>query len=72
MPSKKEIKQKRYADLSSSFRSKLVMYDRVMKKKVMEKEEIKALTPGSVFKMLKFVCEERNKALQGADKEIAK
>ena len=68
MSNKKKIKNKRYVDLSTSSGSKLNMYE-----KILEDKKFKVYTPASVLKMLKFVCEERNAAVQKTDKEdIAK
>ena len=63
MSKKKKIKNKRYVDLSTSSRSKLNMYEEVLE------EKFTVYTPASVLKMLKFVCEERNAAMQRTDKE---
>ena len=62
-------KQKRYVDLCASSRSKLLMYERILSQQVKETTDY---SPASVLKMLKFVCEERNAALQDADRERAK
>ena len=50
-------------DLSTSSRSKLNMYEEVLE------EKFTVYNPASVLKMLKFVCEERNAAMQRTDKE---
>ena len=63
MTNKKKIKNKRYVDLSTSSRSKLNMYEKILE------DKLKVYTPASVLKMLKFVCEERNAAVQKTDKE---
>ena len=63
MSNKKKMKNKRYVDLSTSSRSKLNMYDKILQ------DKLKVYTPASVLKMLKFVCEERNAAVQTTDKE---
>ena len=63
MSNKKKMKNKRDVDLSTSSRSKLNMYDKILQ------DKLKVYTPASVLKMLKFVCEERNAAVQTTDKE---
>ena len=63
MPNKKKITNKRYVDLSTSSRSKLNMYEKILE------DKLKVYTPASVLKMLKYVCEERNAAVQKTDKE---
>ena len=45
------------------------MYERILSQQVKETTDY---SPASVLKMLKFVCEERNAALQNADREKAK
>ena len=51
---------KRYVDLSHSARSKIIMY-----KSILNKLKLRDFKPDAVMKMLKIVCEKRNKAVQG-------
>ena len=51
---------KRYADLSQSPRSKILLYKRIL----IDNAKVSDFKPNSVMKM-KFVCEKRKKGFQG-------